>query len=186
MSPRACCATREVVSSLDDLRAAASSSASLRDDLQIAGRARKTRPPLHRQNLLRTTTNARAELKRDDVAIIRLEQLYPLPQRSPRIRRLTDYPAGTPAFWVQEEPENMGPWRYMRVNFGEKLFEKFPFSGLYREASASPATGSGVAPQKGTRNPAPAGVRPERVGSGGHFAREARANLIPAGATVSA
>jgi 2-oxoglutarate dehydrogenase E1 component len=45
---------------------------------------------------------------------------------------------------VQEEPENMGAWRYLRVNFGEQLFGKFPFSGISREASASPATGSAI------------------------------------------
>jgi 2-oxoglutarate dehydrogenase E1 component len=44
--------------------------------------------------------------------------------------------------WVQEEPENMGAWRYLRVQFGERLFGRFPFSGVSRPASASPATGS--------------------------------------------
>src|SRR5438876_650336 len=48
---------------------------------------------------------------------------------------------GTPVFWVQEEPENMSAWRYLFTRFGGKL-GKYPFSGIYREASASPATGS--------------------------------------------
>jgi 2-oxoglutarate dehydrogenase E1 component len=85
----------------------------------------------------------RSDLKRQDVAIVRIEQLYPL-RREVLEQALALYPEGTPAVWVQEEPENMGPWRYMRVNFGNNLFQKFPFSGIYREASASPATGSAI------------------------------------------
>jgi 2-oxoglutarate dehydrogenase E1 component len=83
----------------------------------------------------------RTDLKRNDVAIIRLEQLYPINLEGFEAI-LGKYPKGTPAFWVQEEPENMGAWRYLRAKFGETLFKKFPFSGIYRPASASPATGS--------------------------------------------
>jgi len=85
----------------------------------------------------------RADLQREDVAIIRLEQLYPL-RRELIEQALADYAPGTPVVWVQEEPENMGAWRYLRVNFGEQLFGKFPFSGISRDASASPATGSAI------------------------------------------
>ena len=89
----------------------------------------------------------RIDLKRDDVAIVRIEQLYPL-RKEVLEKALEGIKPGTPAFWVQEEPENMGPWRYMRINLGEKLFQKFPFSGIYREASASPATGSTILHKK--------------------------------------
>jgi 2-oxoglutarate dehydrogenase E1 component len=85
----------------------------------------------------------RTDLKRDDVAIMRLEQLYPL-RRELLEQAFAGFAPETPAVWVQEEPENMGAWRYMRVNFGERLFGKFPFSGISREASASPATGSAI------------------------------------------
>ena len=84
----------------------------------------------------------REESKRTDVAIVRVEQLYPL-----KLQTLKDalaiYPNDTPVTWVQEEPENMGPWRYMLVKFGLELGR--PFSGVYRPASASPATGSASA-----------------------------------------
>ena len=83
----------------------------------------------------------RAELARDDVAILRLEQLYPLP-KDDLGSALQHYLEGTPVIWVQEEPENMGAWRFLRVKLGMKLFNKFPFSGVSRPASASPATGS--------------------------------------------
>jgi 2-oxoglutarate dehydrogenase E1 component len=83
----------------------------------------------------------RSQAKREDVAIIRLEQLYPLPPE--RLQQaLAGYRAGTPVFWVQEEPENMGAWPYLRVRFGDRLFNRFPFAGISRSASATPATGS--------------------------------------------
>ncbi len=83
----------------------------------------------------------RDELKKHNVAIVRLEQLYPMP-REPLKEALAGYADGTPAFWVQEEPENMGAWRFVKIQLGEKLFERFPFSGIYRQSAASPATGS--------------------------------------------
>jgi len=43
---------------------------------------------------------------------------------------------------VQEEPHNMGAWRYLLANFGAQLLERFPFSGVTRPAAATPATGS--------------------------------------------
>jgi len=83
----------------------------------------------------------RQELGRTDVAIVRVEQLYPLP-RTALEAALAGLVPGTPAVWVQEEPENMGAWRFFRIHFGEKLFDKFPFSGVCRQSAASPATGS--------------------------------------------
>jgi 2-oxoglutarate dehydrogenase E1 component len=83
----------------------------------------------------------RAELARNDVAIVRIEQLYPLPDRV--LRAAVDhFDDGTQFVWVQEEPENMGAWRHMRVRHGSMMFGRFPFSGVCRTESASPATGS--------------------------------------------
>ncbi len=85
----------------------------------------------------------REERGRKDVAIVRLEQLYPL--RLELIEAaLKRYPASAPVIWVQEEPENMGAWRFLRVQWGESLFGR-SFRGVTRPASASPATGSGAA-----------------------------------------
>jgi 2-oxoglutarate dehydrogenase E1 component len=83
----------------------------------------------------------RQESGRHDVAIVRVEQFYPLPRRALE-EALAGYGAGTPAVWVQEEPENMGGWRFLRIHFGEKLFDRLPFSGVCRQSAASPATGS--------------------------------------------
>jgi len=83
----------------------------------------------------------REEQNRTDVALIRVEQFYPFPEAQLRAA-LDRYVPGTPVYWVQEEPENMGAWRFLRVMFGERLFDRFPLGGIMRPASASPATGS--------------------------------------------
>jgi len=82
----------------------------------------------------------REEEERDDVALIRIEQLYPLHDAEVQ-KVLEPYGADVPAFWVQEEPENMGAWRTLRVRWGSEI-AGHPFSGVTRPASASPATGS--------------------------------------------
>ena len=83
----------------------------------------------------------REELGRKDVAILRVEQFYPLPDER-LSRALEPYREGTPVVWIQEEPENMGAWRHIRARFGATLFGRFPLSLVARPASASPATGS--------------------------------------------
>ena len=83
----------------------------------------------------------RDALKREDVAIIRLEELYPLNEALLH-EVFGFYAEGTPVVWVQEEPENMGAWRYLRVKYCDKFLGRHPFSLASRAASASPATGS--------------------------------------------
>ncbi|MEO5803855.1 MAG: 2-oxoglutarate dehydrogenase E1 component, partial [Verrucomicrobiota bacterium] len=83
----------------------------------------------------------REEMKCNDVAILRLEQLYPLNEQVLK-SVLANFDDATPVFWVQEEPANMGAWPFLRVTLGEKLFGRFSFSLISREESASPATGS--------------------------------------------
>jgi 2-oxoglutarate dehydrogenase E1 component len=83
----------------------------------------------------------REEKKRNDTAIIRLEQLYPL--RDDLLEKLlAQYANNTPVLWVQEEPANMGAWRFLHEKFGKHLFGRLPFGPINRPESASPATGS--------------------------------------------
>ena len=78
--------------------------------------------------------------KRDaPVAIVRIEQLYPFPAEALRAE-LEAYPAGTERYWVQEEPENMGAWRFLEPLFRDAL--GIGLEMIAREPSASPATGS--------------------------------------------
>ncbi len=83
----------------------------------------------------------RAKLKLDDIAILRVEQLYPLTDEMMR-DALSAYAPTTPVIWAQEEPDNMGAWRFMRALFGDKLLGTHPFVGVSRPAAATPATGS--------------------------------------------
>jgi 2-oxoglutarate dehydrogenase E1 component len=78
---------------------------------------------------------------REDVAIVRMEQLYPLPKQN-LLAALDAYPDGISVVWAQDEPENMGAWMYLRVRLGERVFGRWPLSVVARDASASPATGS--------------------------------------------
>jgi 2-oxoglutarate dehydrogenase E1 component len=83
----------------------------------------------------------RERLERKDVAILRIEQLYPVSDETVAAA-LRSYRDGTPLYWVQEEPENMGAWRFLKMRFGEKVLGRLPLTGISRPASASPATGS--------------------------------------------
>jgi 2-oxoglutarate dehydrogenase E1 component len=83
----------------------------------------------------------RAEHQRHEVAIVRIEQLYPTPAEA-LAAALSEYPDGTPVVWVQEEPINMGVSCFWSLQFGARLFDRFPLTTVARPASASPATGS--------------------------------------------
>ena len=85
---------------------------------------------------------AREQAERTDFAVIRVEQLYPLPHKEIEAC-LSQYASGTPVFWVQEEPRNMGAWYFMKVKWDEfGLEEKWPLKVICRPESASPSTGS--------------------------------------------
>ncbi len=83
----------------------------------------------------------------EDVAILRLEQYYPL-DTSLMKSLLSVYPSGTEVFWVQEEPLNMGAWSFLKLRFGGELFGQWPLSCVTRPESASPATGSHAAHER--------------------------------------
>jgi 2-oxoglutarate dehydrogenase E1 component len=85
---------------------------------------------------------AREKADRHDLALVRLEQLYPVPEEQ-LAAVLARHPDGTPVVWVQEEPENMGAWYFLRAQYCDSLFGRYPFFGVTRPPSASPATGSG-------------------------------------------
>jgi 2-oxoglutarate dehydrogenase E1 component len=77
----------------------------------------------------------------DDVAVVRVEQLYPLPAEQIR-EQLERYPEAADVVWVQEEPMNMGAWQFMAVNLPEHLPQGRTLRRVSRRASASPAVGS--------------------------------------------
>lgn len=82
----------------------------------------------------------REELNRDDLAIIRVEQLYPL-HTEMLTTILSRYPKAAARSWVQEEPKNAGAYRYFESACRDLLgWDPLPYIG--RPASATPATGS--------------------------------------------
>ena len=76
-----------------------------------------------------------------DVAILRLEQLYPL-QAADLSRALSPYRPGTEVIWVQEEPLNMGAWYSLNTRWPREARERNAVGCVARPESASPATGS--------------------------------------------
>jgi len=84
---------------------------------------------------------ARDERKLDNVAIVRIEQFYPL-RRDEILEALSVYNEGVSVIWVQEEPRNMGAWQFISRNIPPLILSSFKWSGVSRPFSASPATGS--------------------------------------------
>ena len=83
---------------------------------------------------------ARAERKIDDTAIVRVEQLYPLPLDEIR-EALRGFPNATDYAWVQEEPANQGAWSFIALNLLEHL-EGVSLRRISRPSAAAPAVGS--------------------------------------------
>ena len=86
----------------------------------------------------------REQLGRNDVAILRLEQLYPFPVDE-LAAALEPYGDDATVTWVQEEPRNMGAWQFLKGGFGSKLLHRWTMNRVARPTSASPATGSKAA-----------------------------------------
>jgi 2-oxoglutarate dehydrogenase E1 component len=74
------------------------------------------------------------ETKSDEVAIIRLEQIYPFPKT--QVDELIKKYKKAKFLWVQEEPSNMGAWQYILA-----FYRNFDIQLVARKSSASPATG---------------------------------------------
>ncbi len=96
--------------------------------------------------LLRTRDARQAK----DVHVVRLEQLYPVPDRELQ-ELLRDYPERTELLWVQEEPRNMGAWTFLRLLAGKDFWGGRRVRCVAREESASPATGSAAAHEREQR-----------------------------------
>ena len=82
----------------------------------------------------------RTEAERSDVAIIRVEQLYPFPHKV-FAAELKKYPNATDIVWCQDEPQNQGAWFFIQHNIHENMHEGQKLGYAGRAASASPAVG---------------------------------------------
>jgi 2-oxoglutarate dehydrogenase E1 component len=80
----------------------------------------------------------RRELEFDNIAIVRLEQLYPFPENE-LDRLIKKYQGAEQWCWVQEEPENMGAWQFVRPRLEKLIGTAVSYIG--RAPASSPATG---------------------------------------------
>jgi 2-oxoglutarate dehydrogenase E1 component len=76
-----------------------------------------------------------------EVALVRIEQLYPFPWADVKAA-IEAYPALDEVVWVQEEPENMGAWGFVRPLVEELLEGRLPLGYVGRARSASPSEGA--------------------------------------------
>jgi len=85
---------------------------------------------------------ARREKKISDIAIVRIEQLYPFPKESLHVE-LAKYPKASEIVWCQEEPRNQGAWYWIasRHHLDSELGIKQKLLLVSRPASSSPAVG---------------------------------------------
>ncbi len=108
----------------------------------IGDRSKITRMLLCSGKIYYDLVARKAKKKREDVAIVRIEQLYPLPPR--RLGHVLGlYPNVREYFWVQDEPANQGPW----PTFGLWLPELLPelltgIKRISRRAMSAPSSGS--------------------------------------------
>jgi 2-oxoglutarate dehydrogenase E1 component len=75
------------------------------------------------------------------VAVVRIEQLYPLPTDQ-MLATLRRYPNARELRWLQEEPENMGAWKFIEHNTWRVKEQGYDLRHIARVESGSPATGS--------------------------------------------
>ncbi|MDS1142143.1 2-oxoglutarate dehydrogenase E1 component [Pusillimonas sp. SM2304] len=95
--------------------------------------------------------NARREAGRSDVAVLRVEQLYPFAHKSFQAE-LQKYTNAKEIVWVQDEPQNQGPWFYIQHHLYENVAEGQRLGYAGRAASASPAVGYLAKHQEQQRN----------------------------------
>jgi 2-oxoglutarate decarboxylase len=85
--------------------------------------------------------SARRKSENTQVALVRVEQLYPLPGEEVA-DALAAYPNATDVVWCQEEPANQGAWSFIALNLPDSLPEGRSLRRISRKAGSSPAAGS--------------------------------------------
>lgn len=146
MTPKSLLRHPKVVSSLEELIHGGFSPV-LDDELFANAEQRRAvrRVILASGKVIHDLLAVRAELGTTDVAVLRLEQLYPFPGAELG-RFLASYPADAELVFLQEEPRNMGAWRFVQEQFLEGRVEAHgaprALRLIGRQELASPAPGS--------------------------------------------
>ena len=92
------------------------------------------------QGLLRPGAGSARSARRLDVAILRVEQLYPFPHKA-FAAEMKRYPNATDIVWCQDEPQNQGAWFFVQHYVHENMSDGQRLGYAGRPASASPAVG---------------------------------------------
>ncbi len=83
---------------------------------------------------------ARRERKIANIAIARIEQLYPFPHDD-FAAELARYPKATEVLWAQEEPKNQGAWYWIQHYLRDQMLPGQTLLSITRPSSAAPAGG---------------------------------------------
>lgn len=142
MSPKSLLRHKLAVSSLEEL--AHGQFQTVIDDVDPLNKANVNRVVLCGGKVYYDILEKRREVNLENVAVVRVEQLYPYPAQ--RLAEVLDaYPNVKDVVWCQEEPQNQGAWHFI----APRLFDGFMSAGKQikvhfagREASAAPACGS--------------------------------------------
>ncbi len=135
MSPKSLLRHPECVSSLEEMTNLGSCFRELIDDTHVKNKKKVRKVIMCSGKLYYELNKKRIEEDIKDVAIVRIEQLYPLPRKQ-FDDLLAQYPKKVQLTWVQEEPANMGALWHLQFRFRD-----VPFDFVARKTSASPATG---------------------------------------------
>lgn len=141
-SPKSLLRHKLATSTLDEL--ATGTFQTVIDEVDQINKADVTRLVLCGGKVYYDLLEKRREEELSNTAIVRIEQLYPYPER--RIAEVfASYPNITEVVWTQEEPKNQGAWLFIAPRLYDdvmKLGKQIRMSYAGREASAAPACGS--------------------------------------------
>jgi 2-oxoglutarate dehydrogenase E1 component len=138
MTPKSLLRNKASTSSLEDL--AEGGFRIIIDDPQVSDKATVKRVILCSGKVYYDLAEAQAGSGRQDVAVVRIEQLYPIPHKQ-LTEVLGSYPACDEVAWCQEEPQNQGAWYQSRHNLIASMRDGQTLYYTGRPSSASPAVG---------------------------------------------
>ncbi len=134
MSPKSLLRHNRALSGLDDLSRGAF--VPVLDDPEPPSKA--ARVLLCSGKIYYQLADYRQKIGAGDVALVRLEQIYPFPEK--QLKQIFNaYGRAVEVVWVQEEPANMGAWTFVKIRLEDLLQRKVNYAG--RQPAASPATG---------------------------------------------
>jgi 2-oxoglutarate dehydrogenase E1 component len=139
MSPKSMLRLRAAASAIEDFMDAGF--ASVLDDPDSLDQGGVERVVLTAGKVHYDLLSARRKTENSKVALVRVEQLYPLPGEEVA-DVLAGYPNATDVVWCQEEPANQGAWAHIALSLPEHLPDGRSLRRISRKAGSSPAAGS--------------------------------------------